>query len=54
MLLGVIAQSLKSVSFPPGGGGGARGYFLGGDVPPGTPNWPPGLKKISLKFDTPF
>ena len=22
-----------------GGGGGAIGYFLGGYVPPGTPNW---------------
>ena len=38
----------------PGGGGGALGYFLGGYVPPGTPNWHPVLKKISLKTDTPF
>ena len=25
--------------------GGALGYFLGGYVPPGTPNWHPVLKK---------
>ena len=34
--------------------GGALGYFLGGYVPPGTPNWRPVLKKISPKTDTPF
>ena len=34
--------------------GGALGYFLGGYVPPGTPNWHPVLKKISRKIDTPF
>ena len=34
--------------------GGALGYFLGGYVPPGTPNWHPVLKKISPKIDTPF
>ena len=28
-------------------GGGALGYFLGGYVPPRTPNWHPVLKKIS-------
>ena len=33
---------------------GALGYFLGGYVPPGTPNWHPVLKKISPKIDTPF
>ena len=33
----------------PGGGGGALGYFLGGYVPPGTPNWHPVLKKKNLK-----
>ena len=40
-----------------GGGctpGGAFGYFLGGYVPPGTPNWHPVLKKNSPKIDTPF
>ena len=37
-----------------GGGGGALGYFLGGYVPPGTPNWHPVLEKISPKIDTPF
>ena len=35
-------------------GGGAIGYFLGGYVPPGTPNWHPVLKKISPKIDTLF
>ena len=35
-------------------GGGALGYFLGGYVPPGTPNWHPVLEKISPKIDTPF
>ena len=34
----------------PGGGG----IFLGGYVPPGTPNWHPVLEKISPKTDTPF
>ena len=34
--------------------GGALGYFLGGYVPPGTPNWHPVLEKISRKIDTPF
>ena len=28
-------------------GGGGLGYFLGGYVPPGTPNWHPVLKKNS-------
>ena len=27
------------------GGGGGLGIFLGGDVPPGTPNWQPVRKK---------
>ena len=30
------------------------GYFLGGYLPPGTPNWHPVLKKNSPKIDTPF
>ena len=34
--------------------GGALGYFLGGYVPCGTPNWHPVLKKKSPKIDTPF
>ena len=34
--------------------GRALGYFLGGYVPPGTPNWHPVLKTISPKIDTPF
>ena len=36
------------------GPGGALGYFLGGYVPPGTPNWHPVLGKISTKIDTPL
>ena len=40
------------VFLPPGGG--ALGYFLGGYVPPGTPNWHPVLNKLSAKIDTPF
>ena len=35
-------------------GGGALGYFLGGYVPSGTPNWHPVLKNNSPKIDTPF
>ena len=35
-------------------GEGALGYFLGGYVPPGTPNWHPVLNKNSPKIDTPF
>ena len=43
----------KEFAFDPGGEG-ALGYFWGGYVPPGTPNWHPVLKKISSKIDTPF
>ena len=35
-------------------GGGHLGIFLGGYVPPGTPNWHPVLENISPKIDTPF
>ena len=35
-------------------GGEPLGYFLGGYVPPGTPNWHPVLEKSSPKIDTPF
>ena len=34
--------------------GGALEYFLGGYVPPGTPNWHPVLEKISPNIDAPF
>ena len=44
-------RDLKACKIP---GGGALGYFLGGYVPPGTPNWHPVLKKLSAKIDTPF
>ena len=33
-----------------GGGLGLLGYFLGGYVPPGTPNWHPVLKKFPPKL----
>ena len=37
--------------WPRGGGGlGSLGYFLGGYVPPGTPNWHPVLKKFPPKL----
>ena len=45
-----ILSQQKSTLSP----GGALGYFLGGYVPPGTPNWHPVLKTISPKIDTPF
>ena len=41
----------KEFSFDPGG---TLGYFLGGYVPPGTPNWHPVLKKFPLKLTAPF
>ena len=48
-LIAVITEpSLAAVAIP--GGGGALGYFLGGYVPPGTPNWHPVLKKIPLEI----
>ena len=51
-LIAVITEpSLAAVAIP---GGGALGYFLGGYVPPGTPNWHPVLNKNSPKIDTPF
>ena len=50
--LKVFSNLFSSIlEFPPGG---AFGYFLGGYVPPGTPNWHPVLEKISPKIDTPF
>ena len=45
-------ESSGTATYPRGGG--ALGYFLGGYVPPGTPNWHPVLKKIFPKIDTPF
>ena len=44
-------KSLEVINSP---GGGALGYFLGGYVSPGTPDWHPVLKKNSPKLDTPF
>ena len=38
------------VAQAPPGGGGSLGYFLGGYVPPGTPNWHPVLKQNPLKL----
>ena len=49
----VTSVTLVMIGLSPGGGG-ALGYFLGGYVPPGTPNWHPVLKRISPKIDTPF
>ena len=55
ILIEIFRQETKmSIATKPRGGGGALGYFLGGHVPPGTPNWHPVLKKISPKIDTPF
>ena len=52
----IRVQKVKQLGLtrPRGGGGGTLGYFLGGYVPPGNPNWHPVLKKISPKIDTPF
>ena len=47
-------ESPMNFTAAPGARGGAFGYFLGGYVPPGTPNWHPVLKKKSPKIDTPF
>ena len=48
----VVAFETKSSYYrvAPGRGGGALGYFLGGYVPPGTPNWHPVLKQFPLKL----
>ena len=53
-------KKVEGVLYP----GGAPGYFLGGYVAPGTPNWQPVLNKFPLKLisrsricpktDTPF
>ena len=40
---------LHKLSDLPKSPGGALGYFLGGYVPPGTPNWHPVLEKIFPK-----
>ena len=46
-----LVSSVCVFSFLPGEGrGGALGYFLGGCVPPGTPNWHPVLKKFPLRL----
>ena len=50
-MIPIVYQDVGSYSAAPGG---ALGYFLGGYVPPGTPNWHPVLKKNSPKIDTPF
>ena len=57
MSLGNSVAGERHLGFPSryvGAQGGALKYFLGGYVPPGTPNWQPVLKKISPKIDTPF
>ena len=52
--MGVVVVAVVSAPSHYGAGGGALGCFLGGYVPPGTPNWYPVLEKISPKIDTPF
>ena len=47
-------QFLNLYQFIVMGVGGALGYFLGGYVPPGTPNWHPVLQKNSPQIYTPF
>ena len=46
---GGIQTKIPSLGGVPGGGG-ALGYFFGGYVPPGIPNWHPVLKKIPPKL----
>ena len=53
-VLGFNPQSRHILEYLITIGYGALGYFLGGHVPPETPNWHPVLKKISPKIDTPF
>ena len=48
----ILRSEFHSAS-PGEGGGGALGHFLGGYVPPGTPNWHP-VNTNSPKIDTPF
>ena len=38
----IVFRGIQPCFLP--GGGGALGYFLGGYVPPGTPNWHPVLR----------
>ena len=56
--MGVVVVSVVSAQSHYGAqvgwGVGALGCFLGGYVPPGTPNWHPIRKKISPKIDTLF
>ena len=40
------ASLISLLTYP----GGALGYFFGGYVPPGTPNWHPVLEKFSPKI----
>ena len=48
-----VPEIVKNAAKLPGRGG-ALGYFLGGYVPSGTPNWHPVLKNNSPKIATPF
>ena len=50
----VEPASKKQEHTLPADPGAVLGYFGGGYVPPGTPNWHPVLEKISPKIDTPF
>ena len=53
--MGVVVVAVVSAPSHYGAGGEALGCFLGGYVPPGTPNnLAPVLKKMSPKIDTLF
>ena len=49
-----LCERLVCVAFYRREGGGHLAIFLGGYVPPGTPNWHPILKKISPKINPAF
>ena len=45
VLVSIVERAQETFSVLVPGGRGALGYFMGGYVPPGTPNWHPVLKK---------
>ena len=49
-----LRLGLHVMSLARGGGVGGTWVFFGWVCAPGSPNWPPVLKKISPKIDTPF
>ena len=50
----LLERKIEEVVRSLAGGGGGTWLFLGGYVPPRTPNWHPVLTKISPKIDNPF